>query len=236
MEKQWLTASTPRTSRTAYTIVGSVLLHGSVIAVAALWPVPVHHASSALPPAITSIDSEPPGDLIQLPPPSLPEIGEATPDDAPGLVLVDSTANTPPPTEDPPMAEPPPPKPPSKTVVNKTRSLRVMVPVGTPGQPGTANIGARNAVGTAGGTGRSGALGRWNTPQPPYPYAMRAAHVQGNGSVRITTDGSGRVVSVSVAQSTGNAVLDANTGQFARANWSGPPNASVMVPITYQIR
>ena len=234
MKKHWLTAPPLRTSRTVYTIVGSVLLHGSVIAVAALWP--VHHAPSELPPQVTIIDPEPPGETVQLPP-SSPEVNTDMPDDASGLVLVNDTSNDiPPPPEEPSMTEPAPPKPPSKIVVNKTRSPRVTVPVGTPGQPGTANLGARNAVGMAAGTGRPGVVGRWNTPQPPYPYAMRAARVQGNGSVRITTDGSGRVVSVGVAQSTGNAVLDANTSQFARANWSGPPNASVTVPITYQLR
>ena len=234
MEKTWFVAPAPRASRTLYTIVGSVLLHGSVIAVAALWP--VRYAPSAPPPLVTDFQPAPPESSIQLPP-SSPEVSTATPDDAETLPpLVDTSTNTPPPSEEPEMTNPAPPKPPSKTVVSKTRPLRATAAVSAPGQPGTANTGARNAVGTVDGTGHPGVTGRWNTPQPPYPYAMRAARVQGNGSVRITTDGAGRVVSVSVVQSTGNAVLDANTSQFARSNWSGPPNASVTVPITYQMR
>ncbi len=234
MEKHGFVESPPRTSRTLYTIVGSVVLHGSVIAVAALWP--VSYAAPAPPPLVTYIDPAPPGDVIQLPP-SPPEVATDTPDDAPGLMLAnDTSANTPPPSEEPQLVNPTPPRPPSKTVVNKMRSPRVQTGFGATGQPGTANPGARSAVGSVTGTGRPGTAGRWNTPQPPYPYAMRAARVQGSGSVRITTDSSGRVMSVSVIQSTGNTLLDANTSQFARGSWSGPPNASVTVPITYQMR
>ena len=127
------------------------------------------------------------------------------------------------------MVEPVPPK----TTATKTRPVRgpstaaaSAAPHGQPGLPG----------GTPGGSAAARVGGPWRTPQPPYPYAMRAARVQGSGSVRITTDGSGRVVNASVTQSTGNALLDANTAQFARTNWSGPPNASITVPITYQMR
>ena len=76
---------------------------------------------------------------------------------------------------------------------------------------------------------------RWSTPAPPYPKAARAAHMQGRGIVRISTDASGRVVSATVRQSMGNDALDDDTTKFALAHWHGPPNTSRDVPITYRL-
>ena len=52
----------------------------------------------------------------------------------------------------------------------------------------------------------------------------------------MTTDGSGRVVSAIVVQSTGNALLDDNTCRCRAQLWSGPPNSTLSVPITYQMQ
>ncbi len=62
------------------------------------------------------------------------------------------------------------------------------------------------------------------------------ARVQGNGTVRVTTDAAGRVVSASVVKSTGNSRLDENTCQAAKSEWSGPPNSTISVPISYQLQ
>ena len=77
---------------------------------------------------------------------------------------------------------------------------------------------------------------RWNVPKPVYPPALRLAHVQGSGSVRVTTDGSGRVVAAVIVRSTGSTVLDDQTCQTAKLRWSGPPDATTTVPITYQLQ
>ncbi len=233
MEKQWFVAPSPRTSRTLYTIVGSVLLHGSVIAVAALWP--VRYAPPAPPPLVTDFVPAPPGDPIQLPP-SSPDVNTTTPDDdaasdAPGRYVHQYPA----PLRGAGHDNPTPPKPPSKTVVSRTRPLHA----GGGWSARSAGHGKHRRAECHRRRDRHGPPRRGGPMEhaaAAISVRVRAARVQGNGSVRITTDGSGHVVSVSVVRSTGNAVLDANTSQFARSNWSGPPNATVTVPITYQMR
>ncbi len=232
MEKQWINATPSRERRTLFTVLGSVLLHGSIVAVAALYPVryatlPDYGCFDPAPPVppIRGEEALPPVDVLPLPPtandPNLPSPAEPQPP-----VVTAISNDPPPPTEDPFMVDPALPKPSPKTAVRKSSAPR-----------SSASIAVHGTLGAPAGavTGTTGVAKRWLTPQPPYPYAVRAAHVQGSGSVRITTDGSGRVTNVSVAQSTGNALLDDNTSQFARQAWSGPPNASVTVPITYQM-
>ena len=232
--KTYMLIAPPHTRRTWFTLVGSVLLHGSIIALAAMWP--VRYA----PPETENVTilSDGPTENIQIMLPSAASsIQPPTPEDAPPPPpSVAGAADTPPPSEEPSiMIEPAPLMPATKTVESNTRPVRSspMTAVRDErtqlGRPGDAG-GARNVTGAV-ATG-----GRWTTPTPIYPSAMRLAHMQGNGSVRVTTDGTGRVVSVSVVQSTGSAMLDDNTSRFARGNWSGPPNATTTVPITYQLR
>ncbi len=110
-------------------------------------------------------------------------------------------------------------------------------PAGTP-FPANAKHGDHPQMGVVGGvphaektTGTPGAahLGvKPHTPQPPYPYQARAAHLTGSGSVPVTFDGSGHASSVSVSQSVGSGILDNNTVQFAKANWTGRRIPDVM--------
>ena len=88
-------------------------------------------------------------------------------------------------------------------------------------------------TGTPGGQ-KIGTQG-WRTPKPPYPNSALASHIQGSGSVRISTDASGNVTNVVVTGPI-SPVLDANTRSFARGNWKGPPNATRTVAVIYQIR
>ena len=57
----------------------------------------------------------------------------------------------------------------------------------------------------------------------------------GSGVCRVTFDGSGHVSDASMTQSIGSGILDNNTIQFAKANWSGAPNTTTNVPITYRM-
>ncbi len=231
MAKQWFDSEPPRSRRTVFTVMGSLVLHGTLIAVAALWPVRrVDTAPAKEPPATQFVDVTTPVESSELP--TAETDPGLTPPAEPPPPMADVSLDAPP-SEEPELTDPTPPKLVTKSVVAKTRSPRTPSAVGVHGGP-PARPGA--ASGATGATGVESAAGRWNTPQPPYPYPLRAAHVQGSGSVRITTDASGRVVSASVVQSTGNTLMDDNTSRFARAFWSGPPNASVTVPITYRMR
>lgn len=226
MEKRWFTAPAPRNCRAALTVAGSVGLHGAIIAVAALWPMRSTAPAKEVPPTAIFID-EPAGDPE---PPTLENqlVPAAVPSDPPP-VAADAPVDPPPTPEEPSMELAVPPRPVVKTAEKKARSAR-------PVPPGVSARNTQPAAATVSGAGRPGAVGRWHTPQPLYPYALRAARIAGSGSVRVTTDGSGRVMSASVVQSTGNSLLDENTCVFARHSWTGPPNAAVTVPITYQMR
>ena len=72
-----------------------------------------------------------------------------------------------------------------------------------------------------------------HTPHPSYPYAARAKHVQGSGVCHVVFGVTGHVASAEMTRSTGSDILDNNTVEFAKANWTGAPNSSVNVPITY---
>jgi protein TonB len=169
-----------------------------------------------------------------------------------------------PPAPEPPPPEPPPPPPeptpepepepppemekpefiepkpePKATPAPKQIAKQAPAPPGAktgptprPGMVG-GNVTQGQLTGTPGGqkVGNQG----WRTPRPSYPTAALASHVQGSGSVRISTDGSGNVVNVVITGPI-NPLLDANTRTFARANWKGPPNSTRTVPVVYQIR
>jgi TonB family protein len=100
-----------------------------------------------------------------------------------------------------------------------------------PGVPG----GAPAAEKTTGVPGYEhlGAIG-WHRPEPPYPAQAKILHITGSGSVRCVTDSSGRVVSAVIVESAGSPILDHSMMSFAKANWSGPPNSTAVIPFTYR--
>jgi TonB family protein len=73
-------------------------------------------------------------------------------------------------------------------------------------------------------------------PLPEYPYLARHAHITGSGVCVLTVDtASGNVTSATMAQSTGNAILDKSTTNTFRTWRFKPGTASqVRVPITYE--
>ena len=208
------------------TLAGSLLFHGSLIGVAALWPTrPV-----APPLKITEIglvDPEPPGP--QLPPSSQP----SEPDPAPPVAKVSE------PTDDqPPIVETDPNDLTLSTPVPRAATRAPSRPSSATSQVRTTHAPGNLPVGgpTSGVSGSPGAGVRWNKPKPVYPPSLRAAHIQGSGSIRVTTDASGHVVSAVITQSTGNALLDDNTCRAAKRDWSGPPNSALSVPVTYRLQ
>lgn len=70
---------------------------------------------------------------------------------------------------------------------------------------------------------------------PPSGGPAKAAHIAGAGTCRVVFDADGRVANVVVVESTGSQILDKNTVNYARKNWTGKPNTTVTVPIYYQL-
>ncbi len=224
----------PRRGRFVLMVVGSVLFHYAIVGVGAIFtrdtswdiptpPVELELADKLGDPDVRELivaDTPPPEDQPTPPPDETPP-----PDD------------TPPPQVDPDMVDPeqtPPPETPKP-------SVKPYVKRSTP-PPANAKRGPIAQEGVVGGnpngtktTGTPGAkvVGHWTTPKPPYPQQARMAKLQGSGSLRISTDASGNVSSVSIGQSAGSPILDNAIQSYARNNWKGPPNASTTVPFTF---
>lgn len=212
-------------------VAGSLLIHATFVGVAALRP---QKLTVEEPDQITQIIDQPGEEVQQLivkdepsPPP------DVTPEPTPPMPDVTPEPDTPPPSEDPDMAEPekptptPHPHPPSRVTPPPANAKRG--PVAQPGQVDGNVQHSTNLTGKPGG-------GHWSTPTPGYPYQARASHVTGSGSVRISTNGSGEVISASMASSTGNGILDATAISAAKSRWHGPPNATTTVPITFKLQ
>lgn len=211
--------------------VGSLLIHAALVGMAALKPQSI---TNELPDEVTQIIDQPGEEVQQLivkdepsPPP------DVTPEPTPPMPDVTPEPDTPPPTEEPDMTEPekptPSPKPhvPSRATPPPANAKRG--PVAQPGQVDGNVQHSDKLSGTPGGV-------HWSTPKPPYPYQARAAHAQGSGSVRVSTNGSGQVISASMASSIGNGILDAAAVAYAKSNWHGPPNTTSTIPITFRLQ
>lgn len=226
----------PRRFRRSYLVYCSLAafcLEGSLVGIAAIWP---QNKTVEIPPVITEVVDLPPVQELILP----EEDPQPTPDEP-----------TPPPEETPPPDDTPPPDEPPEITLDTPK------PTPTPGPsrkptfvmpkviPPNAKRGPVPQNGVVGGVPSAArtagpvvkSAGTWHTSaKPPYPPQARASHITGSGTVRITTDASGRVVSASVAQSAGNGILDYAITGFAKANWSGPPNSSTTVPFTFRLQ
>jgi len=77
-----------------------------------------------------------------------------------------------------------------------------------------------------------------NAPRPAYPYEARAHRITGSGVCVVTVDpASGAVTDATMAQSTGNPILD-NSAVSAFRNWRFRPGiafSKVRIPITYTL-
>lgn len=224
-----------RRSYLVYCALGALMLHGSLIGGAAMWP---QHQTSDLPPVITEVvdlPSDPVQELIlpdQAPEPT-PEEPTPPPEETP------PPEDTPPPDQEPEMTlDTPPPTPTPGPPKKPTFVMPKVIPPGAKRGPVPQN-GVVGGVPSAART--SGPLpaangARLHTPRPPYPYQARAAKLTGNGVCRVVFDASGHVSSATMAQSFGSALLDSNTVSFAKLNWMGPPNTSSSVPVTYKLQ
>lgn len=227
----------PRRFRRSYLItcfVGALVLEGSLVGIAQIYK---HDKSWDNMPPITELDTGPVlGEQVQeliLPkedPIPTPEQPTPPPDETP------PPDDTPPPTEEPDMTL----DTPKPTASPKPFKLAG----GTP-PPANAKRGDHPQQGVVGGvphaektTGTPGAKAigvKPHTPQPPYPFQAKAAHLTGSGVCRVTFDASGRVSSATMTSSIGSGVLDGNTTSYAKMNWTGTPNTTVNVPITYRM-
>ncbi|MGI9086437.1 MAG: energy transducer TonB [Chthoniobacterales bacterium] len=88
--------------------------------------------------------------------------------------------------------------------------------------------------GTAGPSAKALAL---QAPRPEYPYEARRQHLTGSGVALLTVDpASGTVIDVSMAQSTGSAVLDnAAINGFRRWRFRAGTAAKIRTPITFTV-
>lgn len=73
----------------------------------------------------------------------------------------------------------------------------------------------------------------WHTEKPPYPFAARASHEQGQMHVVIITGADGRVVKAAVFSDQPHPILDVSTAKWAYTKWYGPPNHRAKIPVRY---
>jgi periplasmic protein TonB len=137
-----------------------------------------------------------------------------------------------PPPEDIPLPEPPPPPDIKPEYVEETTP--------PPKQPKTQKFTPIKApqVGKPGTLSASGAkAAALYAPKPEYPYEARSRHVTGSGVCVVDVDASsGNVTSASMAQSTGNPILD-NATVSAFRRWRFKPGAAskAKIPITFTL-
>jgi periplasmic protein TonB len=136
-----------------------------------------------------------------------------------------------PPPEDIPLPEPPPPPEIKPEYVEETTppprqpKAAKIAPIKAPqaaGHPGVTSISSAKALATY-------------APRPQYPYEARSRHVTGSGVCVVTVDtGSGSASEASMAQSTGNPILD-NAATSAFRQWRFKPGtvSKVKIPITF---
>ncbi len=165
----------------------------------------------------------PPVDLSDVPTATIVATLEAPPEEQP----------TPPP-EDVPLPPPPPDlkeipefheeSPPPKINKTQPKAAPIKAPqtAGAPRPPGMTTAAGAKALAIS-------------APRPEYPYEARSRHITGSGVCLVTVDtASGSVTDASMAQSTGNPILD-NSAVSAFRRWRFKPGtvSKVKIPITY---
>jgi len=148
---------------------------------------------------------------------STPE--QATPAPSPASPLEQPTAPPSPPETKPEYVEetPPPPRQPKRQKIAAITTPQV---AGSPG--GTMSISSSRAATYA--------------PKPEYPSEARTRHITGSGVCVVDVDpGSGNVTGASMAQSTGNPILDDSAVRTFR-KWRFKPGTISKVRIPFEFR
>ncbi len=120
------------------------------------------------------------------------------------------------------------PEPTPKTIELRGPIATQRVTTPTKLRPRGVSGGSNGSALAAGGNSPGG----WSTPKPTYPYQARRLRLQGSGGVRVTTNGIGRVV-IAEMQPGIDPTLDTAATSHARLAWTGPPNATRTVAITF---
>ncbi len=220
----------PKRGRVAGMLVGSLVFHGGLVGIGALFTQPQ--------PDKVDVSWVPPGDgdptAPSLPPEIAPPVDAnpettATPD-----VLAPEVFVPPTPADVQDFAQPPDPtarqRHPTAKPTTAVRTSSTKRSASLPAAPGSGMAGVPN-----GNPATGVAAAPWFMPHPPYPASLRSASAA-SVTVRITTDAAGRIADVFVARSTGNAALDAYTISRVRGTWHGPANASRTTEFVYQLR
>ena len=196
-------------------VIISLLVHVSLLGIAAIWRRPVKPPVVEEEPAELIADFDAPEESADnTPEPTPEETPEPTPEEPDVTPEMADEEPTPTPT---PREKPPAPAKPRLTPV----------------PPGTRR-GAVAQAGVPGGVGKPSSVG-WVLPKPGYPFQARKMHLTGSGGVRVTTDANGRVVSATMSPGI-HPMLDQAAISFARSNWRGPPNTTRVVPITFVLQ
>ncbi len=140
---------------------------------------------------------------------------------------------TPPPEDIPVPEAPPPPEiqpefheeqtPPPQKNKQKAQPIKAPQVAGPPKPPGMMTASGAKAVAVS-------------APKPDYPYEARSRKITGSGVALLSVDvQSGSVSDATMAQSTGNPILD-NSALSAFRRWRFKPGAcspKVKIPITF---
>jgi protein TonB len=123
------------------------------------------------------------------------------------------------------LERPPAPKPkaaePQKTPQRPSQPQRSTATQTPPRTNSTTGSGSSQATDTSGsGTNQSRSKGYF--PPPSYPASARSAKLQGSVLVQVTVEASGSPTSVSIAKSSGHAVLDSAARDTVQRRWRWP--------------
>lgn len=163
--------------------------------------------------------------------PNLDQIAEVTFEPAPPT----PPEPTPPPEEPEPIE--PPPIPDEKPEFVEEKPTPPPKPrTSAPPKP-VAPIARPQPTGPSGPVSMSSAKTQAiSAPRPEYPYEARRARATGSGVCVMTVDPSGSVTSATMAQSTGNPILDnAATSAFRRWRFRPGSVSKVRTPITFTL-
>jgi protein TonB len=178
-----------------------------------------------------------PRELMQLPPPPV----ETPPSPEPPPPVPEPPP--PPPEPEPPRPEPPPPAPEPPRQPPRPRPTPPARPAQRNQPPAEASrageeAAAQNAAGAGRATGAvvpPGPDARYNNAAPSYPEAARLRGEQGTVALELAVGTDGRVITVTVARSSGSPMLDA-AARRAVQEWRFRPAMRDGAPVPGTIR